>query len=164
MDIKEKIPDIATTTDVPTLKKGMTNGQRITFLVIGDVLVFLIFSAIGRRSHGEAAGLSAFVQIALTAAPFAFGWFLVSPFLGAFRRGLETQPRKMATRTALAWLAAWPVGLIVRGFVEKGLPLTFVIPPWTFALVTLITNMLFLLLWRWPFALINAWRKRSSLM
>ena len=144
-------------------KQGMSNMQRITLLVIGDVLVFLIFSAIGRRSHGEAAGLNSLAQIALTAAPFAAGWFLVSPFVGAFRRGLEIQPRKMAARTALAWLAAWPVGLIIRGFVEKGLPLTFVIPPWTFALITLITNMLFLLLWRWPFALINAWRKRSSL-
>ena len=136
-------------------QRGLSDLARILILILGDVIVFLIFSAIGRRSHGEASGLDAFSQIVLTAAPFALGWFLVSPFVGAFRRGLEIRPRAMATRTALAWVAAWPVGLLIRGLIEQK------IPPLSFALVTLITNMVFLLLWRWPLAFFLHKRKRS---
>ncbi len=138
-------------------KKSMSDAQRISTLVVGDVLVFLIFSAIGRSNHGEPVGLDSLLQIALTAAPFAIGWFLVSPFVGAFRRGLETQPRAMAIRTALAWVVAWPVGLLLRIiFVDHGvLTVGFV----TFAIITLVVNMVFLLVWRWPFALTRSLRQ-----
>jgi Protein of unknown function (DUF3054) len=152
VDIKEKIIDTVTTDTKP---KTLSNAQRITLLVIGDALVFLIFAAIGRRSHGEAVGLDAILQIVQTAAPFAIAWFIVSPFLGAYRRQLESQPRRMALRTLLAWLVAWPLSMIFRGvFVDHA------VPPWTFALITLVTNTILLLLWRWPLALFNNWRKR----
>src|SRR5690349_2969320 len=110
MDIEEKIKEVAPT-EKSTSPKSMPNAQRIALLVIGDALVFLIFAAIGRRSHGEAAGLDALLQTIQTATPFAIGWFIVSPFLGAYKRGLERQPRTMALRTLLAWLAAWPVSM-----------------------------------------------------
>ena len=152
MDIKEKIIDPIRTDTKP---KTLSNAQRITLLVIGDALVFLIFATIGRRSHGEAAGLDAVLQTVQTAAPFAIAWFIVSPFLGAYRRELESQPRTMALRTLLAWVAAWPLSMILRGvFVDHA------VPPWTFALITLVTNTILLLLWRWPLALFNNWRKR----
>src|ERR1700687_1565267 len=92
-----------------------SNTGSIINLVIGDILVFLIFAFIGRRNHGEAVGLGAILQIVVTAAPFAAGWFIVSPWLGAFKRGLETEPKQMATRTALAWLAALPVPIGLTG-------------------------------------------------
>src|SRR5207237_6562929 len=153
MDIKEKIKEV-TTTEKSTNSKTLSDARRITLLVIGDALVFLIFAAIGRRSHGEAVGLDAVLQTVQTAAPFAIAWFIVSPFLGAYRRGLERQPRAMALRTLLAWLAAWPVSMTLRGvFVDHA------VPPWTFALITLVTNTILLLLWRWPFALLYRWRK-----
>ncbi|HZO72984.1 MAG TPA: DUF3054 domain-containing protein [Ktedonobacteraceae bacterium] len=144
MDVREKLPDSVTATNEQGAepRKGMSSLGRIAMLVVGDAIIFLIFSAIGRRSHNEAAGFDALWQIALTAAPFALGWFLVSPFVGAFRRGLETQPRKMITRTTLAWTAAWPVGLLIRGLAEQR------VPPLSFALITLITNMVLLVLWR----------------
>ncbi|HEU5227180.1 MAG TPA: DUF3054 domain-containing protein [Ktedonobacteraceae bacterium] len=144
MDVRENLSDSLTVANEQRVetRKGLTMLARILILVAGDAVVFLIFSAIGRRSHNEAAGLDALWQIALTAAPFALGWFLVSPFVGAFRRALEIRPRKMITRTALAWLAAWPVGLLVRGIVEQK------VPPLSFALVTLISNMILLVLWR----------------
>jgi hypothetical protein len=154
MDTEEKIKEVAATEKSTSLKR-MPDVRRIAILVIGDALVFLIFAAIGRRSHGEAAGFGALLQIAQTAAPFAIGWFIVSPFLGAYRRGLEEQPRAMALRTLLAWLAAWPVSMALRGiFVDHA------VPPWTFALITLVTNTILLLLWRWPFALLSSLRKR----
>jgi hypothetical protein len=153
MDIKENIERTAKTgagTAADASTKIMPTAQRIAILAVGDIIVFLVFAAIGRRSHGEAAGLNALLQIALTAAPFAVAWFVVSPFVGAFRRGLEKQPGKMAQRTALSWLAAWPVAMALRGiFVDHA------VPPLTFALITLVTNTILLLIWRWPFSLLS---------
>jgi Protein of unknown function (DUF3054) len=151
MDIKERAQ---APHDTSENTKGMSDIARITSLVIGDVIVFFVFSAIGRRSHNEAAGLSSLIQIAITAAPFAIGWFIVSPFVGAFKRGLEIRPGKMAQRTALSWVASWPVGFALRGiFVDHG------VPPLTFAIVTLIANIILLLVWRVPFAWIIKARK-----
>ena len=78
----------------------MSNTRRIATLVIGDALAFLVFAAIGRSSHGEATGLAAIPQIALTAAPFAAAWFIVAPFAGAYRR--ELGAAKVATRAAVS--------------------------------------------------------------
>jgi cation transport ATPase len=131
--------------------------QAVIMLVIGDLLCFLIFVAFGRSSHGEASGFAAIPQIITTALPFIAGWFLVSPFVGAFRHNIMAQPRSMVIRTAVAWLLAWPVAMLLRGiFVDHG------IPPLSFALVVLLFNMLLLLIWRWPFALNNRMRKRGS--
>ena len=134
----------------------MSNTRRIATLVIGDALAFLIFAAIGRGSHGEATGLAAIPQIALTAAPFAAAWFIVAPFAGAYRRELTAQPRKMAIRTVLAWLLSWPVAMAIRGvFVDHA------VPPISFALITLIFNTFILLIWRWPYAFNNSIKKRG---
>ena len=134
----------------------MPDWQRILILVVGDFMVFLIFATIGRRSHSEAAGLADIWQIFLTALPFALGWFIVAPFLGVYRRNLMSDPRKMAGRTALAWLASWPLSMLLRGvFVDHA------IPPATFAVITLITNLILLEVWRWPYALTNSMRNRG---
>ncbi len=124
-------------------------------LVIGDILCFLIFVALGRNSHGEASGFGAIPQIIVTALPFLAGWFLVSPFVGAFRHKIVAQPKAMVIRTALAWLLAWPVTMLFRGiFVDHG------VPPLSFASIVLVFNMILLLIWRWPFALNNSLRQR----
>jgi hypothetical protein len=138
-------------------KKEIPYNQAVIMLVIGDLICFLIFAALGRNTHGEASGLAAIPQIIITALPFAAGWFLVSPFVGAFRHKILTQPRAMVMRTALAWLLAWPFAMLLRGiFVDHG------IPPLSFAIVVLLFNMLLLLIWRWPFALNNSMRKRGA--
>ena len=131
--------------------------RSVIILVIGDLLCFLIFVAFGRSSHGEASGFAAISQIIVTALPFIAGWFLVSPFVGAFRHKIMAQPRSMVIRTAVAWLLAWPVAMLLRGiFVDHG------VPPLSFAIVVLLFNMLLLLIWRWPFALNNSLRKRGA--
>jgi hypothetical protein len=120
---------------------------RIILLVIGDAIAFLIFAAVGRRSHGETASISSFLQVAGTATPFALGWFIIAPLVGAYRCRQTTGVRKMAQWTALSWLAAWPVALLFRGItVDRA------VPPWTFMLISLISNMLFLEVWRVLFA------------
>lgn len=156
MDIKDKTQAETPTTPVksqPEEMQGLSPIPRLVSLVVGDALIFLIFAAIGRSSHKESSNLW---QIALTALPFAAGWFLVSPFIGAFRRNIDVQPRIMSLRTALAWLAAWPIGLLFRGFAEGG------VPPVSFAIVTLITNAILLEAWRLLFSFITRFivRKR----
>ena len=134
----------------------MSNTRRIATLVIGDALAFLVFAAIGRSSHGEAAGLASIPQIVLTAAPFAAAWFIVAPFAGAYRRELTAQPRQMAIRTVLSWVVSWPVAMALRGiFVDHA------VPPLSFALITLIFNTFILLIWRWPYAFNNSIKKRG---
>lgn len=128
----------------------------VAALVAGDLLAFLVFAAIGRRSHGAAAGLDALLAVAWTAAPFMLGWFAVAPFSGALRWGLPA-PAKVAPsrgalvaaltrRTALTWLLALPLGLLLRAiFLQRGIPLSF-------AIVTFATNLVILCGWRAVFA------------
>ena len=134
--------------------------QAVIMLVIGDLLCFLIFVAFGRNSHGEASGFAAIPQVIITALPFVAGWFLVSPFVGAFRHKILAQPRSMVLRTSVAWLIAWPVAILLRGiFVDHGIPPLQLLQ---FAIVVLLFNMLLLLIWRWLFALNNSMRKRRA--
>lgn len=146
MDIKEKAQEVvakasgmAGEKSEKSKKQGLPTVYRLLLLIGGDALIFLLFAAIGRRSHSETDTL---VQTALTALPFAAGWFIVAPWIGAFRRNIDVQPRTMSLRTALAWLAAWPVGLLFRGIAEQK------VPPLSFAIVTLISNMILLEVWR----------------
>lgn len=116
-------------------------------LVAGDIASFFVFAGVGRQSHDEVSGLGAIGQIAVTALPFALGWFLISPFAGAFRRSLIGAPRRMLIRTELAWLAAWPVALVLRWALaaDHRIPLSF-------AIVVLVSNAVFLGIWRFIFA------------
>ncbi len=122
------------------------DARRVGLLAVGDIAVFMLFAAIGRASHSEAAGFSAIAEVAQTAAPFALGWFVVAPWLGAFNADVTAYPRRMLGRTALAWLLALPVGLIVRALIiGRG-------SPFSFAIVTFITALLMLLCWRGAYA------------
>jgi hypothetical protein len=136
----------ATSAPAPATRAG---NWRVAALVAGDLVSFLVFAAVGRRSHSEAAGLDAVGQIARTALPFALGWFLVSPFAGAFRREKTSTPARMLARTELAWLAAWPAALLLRWALADDHQV-----PLSFAAVILIANAVFLGLWRSAFALL----------
>ncbi|GCE14370.1 DUF3054 domain-containing protein [Tengunoibacter tsumagoiensis] len=118
---------------------------RIANLAVGDVLSFLIFTVIGINSHHEE-GVT-FQHVVVTVLPFLIGWFVVSPFLGLFRREVTEKRSTMAIRTLSGWVLAWPICLALRIF--------FFTPErlqWTFALIALLTNLIFLLLWRVPYA------------
>src|SRR4051794_22331742 len=95
-------PDISNTQETPMALTDHSQPaattpdlRRIAALVAGDALAFLVFAAVGRASHTEAAGLDAILQVAGTAAPFALGWFIVAPLAGAFKAELAGKPRKM---------------------------------------------------------------------
>jgi hypothetical protein len=86
------------------------------------------------------------VQIAT---PFAAGWFVVAPFLGAYKADLVAQPRRLLPRVALAWLIALPLGLLLWSIVRQK-----TVQP-AFAIVTFITNLIMLLGWRGVLALVR---------
>jgi len=134
-------------------KKGAQ--WRVVVLTAGDVASFLVFTAVGRSTHDEASGISALLQVAKTALPFALGWFAVSPFMGAFRRSKTTGVRRMLARTELAWLLAWPVTLVLRWAIAPDHNV-----PFSFAIVILLANAVFLGIWRTAFALIERWISR----
>jgi hypothetical protein len=136
--------------------KRRSSSRQIVVLASGDALAFLAFAAIGRGTHGEATGLAAIPEVILTAAPFAIAWFIVASFVGVYRGDLVASPRKMARRTLVGWALSWPVAMALRGiFVNHA------VPPLTFALIALVVNAAFLLLWRWPYALNNSLKRRS---
>jgi len=137
--------------------KEMSYQQALISLVIGDILVFIIFAIIGDTSHGKVSGLASVLHSIVVALPFIAGWFLVSPFMGLFRRELLTQPRAMAIRTLWAWIPAWVIAMILRGiFFDGGVPAP------AFMVIALLFNAALLEIWRWPFALNNAARKRGA--
>jgi hypothetical protein len=136
----------------------MSNKMRVTSLVVGDILCFLIFVSLGSNAHGKGVNILYSLWLSL---PFLAAWFLVSPFVGAYRADVATQPLKMVLRTMLCWLATWPVAMFFRWLlVERVNPVapgSFL----SFSTVVLIVNCLLLLIWRWPFTLNNSLRKRG---
>ncbi len=140
--------------------KEMTPRNRIIALIIGDFLCFMVFVSLGSNQHGEGVDLLYSAWLAL---PFLAAWFLVSPFVGAFKTDIATRPTKMLARIVFSWLATWPVAMLFRWLLVDRLRVPAV--PFssflTFAIVALFFNMGLLLLWRWPFALNNELRSRN---
>lgn len=138
----------------------MSPRMRVISLVIGDILCFLIFAALGTKTHEKGASplLSAWVAL-----PFLAAWFLVSPFTRAFKADVATRPLKMMLRTALSWLATWPVAMAFRWLmVDRVSPDPVSLSSFmSFATVALVANLVLLLIWRGPFALNNSLRKRG---
>lgn len=142
----------------PYTFKPMSPRRRVITLVIGDAIVFLVFASIGQNSHGEPLSVPNIIFIAI---PFALGWFLVSPFVGAFRADIVSNPRRMANRTIQAWFLSWPVAMALRWLLVDRTHNTPFISFLTFAFVVLVINVVILLLWRWPFAFNNSIRERG---
>ena len=114
---------------------------RRVIMVAGDALCFVIFAALGLRSHQEGQGLG---DVLLTAYPFALAWFLVAPFLGAYRRRAVTRgPARARASAELAWLGAYPFALLARWALGPDHKL-----PISFAIVILLANAILLGSWR----------------
>jgi hypothetical protein len=143
-----------TLTDRSQPASGATVTRRVVILAAGDLVAFNVVTAIGLLSHGELTSLDALGQVAIVAAPFAIGWFVIAPLAGAFRADIAGQPRRILPRAALAWLIALPIGLLLWSVIRQRQ-----IQP-AFAVVTLITNLIVLLGWRGVFAWLTA-RNRS---
>jgi hypothetical protein len=139
--------------DRPEYASATSGVRRGALLAAGDVLAFHAVTAIGLLSHGELTGLDDLPHLAEVAMPFAAGWLLAAPFFGAFRFDVTAQPRRMLARTAVTWLIACPIGLLLWSLVRQR-----PIQP-AFAIVTFLTNLVMLLGWRGAFTLLAGRRR-----
>ena len=131
-----------------------SGAPRAALLVAGDVLAFHVVTAVGLLSHGELTSLEQLPHLVEVAMPFAAGWLLAAPLVGVFRSDVSALPRRMLARTALAWLVACPIGLLLWSLVRQR-----PVQP-AFAIVTFLTNLVLLLGWRGAFALLM--RRRAK--
>lgn len=108
--------------------------------VVVDLVLVVIFAAIGRASHREAVSLAG---LATTAWPFLVGalvgWVIV---VAALRR------RPVVVQGVAVWLAALVVGMLLRFASGQGVQVAFVI-------VAAVVLGLFLVGWRIVAALVN---------
>lgn len=123
------------------------SNPRLLPLVVGDVVTFLAFAALGRRAHSMGSALD---DVVGTAVPFMVAWFVAAPFTGAFRDDATASPMQGARRAALAWLLAFPLGLLLRT------PIVGRLPHISFAIVAGVFTLLFLTGWRALFARLHS--------
>uniref|UniRef100_A0A5B7BZS6 Transmembrane protein n=1 Tax=Davidia involucrata TaxID=16924 RepID=A0A5B7BZS6_DAVIN len=127
--------------DKPNSSSLFNKWGRVALLAGGDVLALLLFSAIGRFSHG----FSVFdTETLRTADPFIAGWFLGAYFLGGYGedgRGMNGLS-KAVIAAGKSWFVGIPVGVIIRAVTLGHTP-----PP-NFILVTMGSTAVLLIGWR----------------
>jgi hypothetical protein len=130
------------------LTKSFSNSHRLV-LIAGDLIVFFLFAAIGRRAHSMGSALD---DVTGTALPFILGWFIVAPFTGAFKPAATDGVGNAAKTAALTWLVAFPLGHLIR---------TPIVGRWahiSFAIVAGIFTFIVLIGWRTVYARFAATR------
>lgn len=142
----------------PYQVKELSRRTQIISLVIGDILCFLIFATLGMESHSQGFDLLYSFWVAL---PFMAGWFIVAPWVGAYRADVVKRPRAMLGRTLLCWVIAWPVAMGLRWLIVDRVTGVTADSFFSFAVVALLANAFILNVWRWPFALNNDMRTRT---
>ena len=108
----------------------------VATVALVDLVLVLVFAAIGRASHGEDLGLAG---MARTAGPFLVGW-LVGWMLVALVPATRARPRGLPAGV-LVWVPTVVVGMLVRTAVGDGVQTSFVV-------VATIVLGVFLLGWR----------------
>ncbi len=111
----------------------------ILLLLFGDLLVFFLFAFFGRVAHGLSLN---FLSIATTASPFVLSWLILGSLFGIFKQQAYSSVKQAAKKTAATWLIVGLIALIIRSIiVGTGFVAAFYV-------ITLVTILLLLLLWR----------------
>ena len=133
------------TAPAPQASAPATDQSRWVLLsVVLDAVLVVLFTVIGRVSHGEGLGFGGVVQ---TAWPFLTGTLLAWLAFGAWRRPLAL------VRTGIpVWLLTVIVGMLLRVVSNQGIAVSFVI-------VATIVLGVFLLGWR---AIVSPIARRSA--
>jgi FtsH-binding integral membrane protein len=114
-----------------------------------DLVLVVVFAAIGRVSHGEDLGPAG---MARTAGPFVVGW-LVGWVLVVLVPATRLRPRSLLAGV-LVWVPTVVVGMLVRHALGDGVQTSFVV-------VTTIVLAVFLLGWRGVVALLTRSRRED---
>ncbi len=112
--------------------------------LVGDLLVFLVFSAVGRSEHDLEVTLE---DTLLTALPFIVMWLIIGTLHGVYASEALRYPGAAAKRTLVAWLFAAPWALLLRSVILRS-PIVVV----QFALITIGLNLVLLTVWRVAYA------------
>lgn len=112
-----------------------------------DVVVVVAFVSVGLVSHGIDP-ITKPIAALETVAPFVIGWLAVAPLAGVYARRWTSVPH-VARVTAIAWIAAANVGLILRSS-----PLFDGGTVWPFSLVITGFGLLVLVGWRVGYAVV----------
>ncbi|XP_071711038.1 uncharacterized protein [Rutidosis leptorrhynchoides] len=114
---------------------------QVALLSGGDVLAILLFSAIGRFSHGFAVFDT---ETFRTADPFIAGWVLSAYFLGGYGddgRGVNGKTNAI-TAAVKSWALGIPLGILIRATSIGHIPAT------SFIAVTMGSTAVLLIGWR----------------
>ena len=122
--------------------------SRTLILAAGDLIALLIFVVIGQADHNTLNQSNPILGALPNLVALAIPWFIVAFLLRAFPRKTMRLPQFLG-RSALAWLIAAPLGLLLRAILQHrgGIPIPFLI-------VTLLVGGLMLLGWRLVFWLV----------
>jgi hypothetical protein len=120
-------------------------------LAAGDAMALVTFAAVGRAMHGEAP-LS--LDTVVTAAPFLAAWLATSPLMGMFTFQATRNQGEGIKSLVPAWIVAMPLAIGLRALVKGEAP------PTPFVIVSLVTTLVFLELWRAVYIGVNGGEKR----
>lgn len=88
-------------------------------LVIGDLLIILVFSAVGRLSHSL---IPDFLSVIKTTIPFAAAWLIVGALTGIFKPASVESVGRAFKITLLTLVIAGPLGVLLRSLMLGKLP------------------------------------------
>ncbi|XP_074586697.1 uncharacterized protein LOC141842383 [Curcuma longa] len=127
--------------DKPESSSKLLTWGKVGLLAGGDLLCLLVFSAVGRFSHGLPV---LDLETWRTVDPFVAGWVLSAYFLGAY--GDDGRGVNGVNKAVLAAVKSWAIGIPVGIAIRSGT--SGHIPPIAFILVTMGTTGILLIAWR----------------
>ncbi|MCU4741496.1 DUF3054 domain-containing protein [Halobacteria archaeon AArc-m2/3/4] len=121
---------------------SIAGDRRVPVVGLVDVGLLVTLVLIGVREHGTNPFAEP-VTALTTAVPFVVAWVPIAALAGVYRTETLTTPTRAARVTAIGWLAAANVGLILRssGLFDGG-------STWPFNLVLTGLGLLVLVGWR----------------
>jgi hypothetical protein len=135
---------------------GVRDAPPVLIVATGDVVMLLMFAAVGRWSHHEFSGAGLWATLG-TAAPFIAGWALAAPPLEAYAWRSFVSIRSSLKRLLVVWPIALIGALLIRSIVDHEIPAP------AFIVVAFLFNLLTLSVWR---ALVVArqrvWSRRAA--
>ncbi len=135
-----------------TLDKSATKSTLL--LIAGDWLVLALFVLIGQIDH-EMVGANPLPRLLGTTAEIAVPWTILGLLLGAFR--YTSDWRGFLGRFAVAWLAAAPLALLLRAYMNGQAAIIVI-----FMTITIFVGGGMLLAWRIIYWLIRRRRDQAA--